>query len=177
MLRSASAMCLLLVMLAACGDSATTSTDSSGDAVQPTSLETTAAAAGEVAACALLSAAEVAAATGLDVVEVVEESPTFCVFDLGAEAGVDVFLTMGRKGGSGSAALAFEEYTKLIETGRAEAIAGLGEGAVYAAGFRGLALDAGGGRLVLLGINGGYRHLQDPRDALIELATAALERL
>ena len=176
MLRSASALCVLLMLLAACGDSATTGSDSSdeaaSDTTQPASPTT-----GEVAACALLSEAEVSAATGLAVVEVIEHSSAFCVFDLGEEAGVDIFVTAGRKGGSGSTALAFEEYTDLIETGAAEAVAGLGEGAVYAAGFRGLVLDAGGGRLVLLGVNGGYRHLQDPRDALIELAAAALARL
>ncbi len=185
MLRSVGALCCTLVMLAACGDGAAMSTDSSVDAVSSSttsvsSVPTTATVgvAVEVAPCDLLTAEEVSLATGLNVEEVVEDPPITCIFDLGVEAGVDVFVAVddgqGRVGGP---AAVFEAYTALIEDGEAEAVADLGEGAVYAPGFRGLAVDAGGGRFIGLGINGGFQHLQDPRDVLIHLAAAALERL
>lgn len=184
MMRSLSVLLLIPSLLTACGDGATTSTDPSGDTVLPstTTVPTTPATTGitavEVPPCDLLSATEVSAATGLDVVEVIEESSSLCIFDLGIEAGVDLFLSMeGGEVSPGSPAAVFEEYTSLIDDAEAEAVTGLGEGAVYAAGFRGLAIDAGGGRFMLLGVNGGYQHLQDPRDVLISLAATALERL
>lgn len=183
-MRSVGALCCTLVMLAACGDGAATSTGSPVDTVSPstTGVSTTPATTGivavEVPPCDLLTPDEVFSATGLDVEEVREDPPITCIFDPGAEAGVQVFVTVddgqGRPGGP---AAVFEAYTALIEDGEAEAIADLGEGAVYAPGFRGLAVDAGGGRFIGLGINGGYQQLQDPRDVLIRLAAAALERL
>jgi len=185
MLRSVGALCCTLVMLAACGDGAAMSADSSVDAVSPSTVSMSSAPATtnvgvavEVSPCDLLTPDEVSLATGLNVEEVSEDSPITCVFDLGVEAGVDVFVAVddGQGRPSGPAAV-FEGYTALIEDGEAEAVAGLGEGAVYAPGFRGLAVDAGGGRFIGLGINGGYQQLQDPRDVLISLAAAALERL
>jgi len=132
----------------------------------------------EVPPCDLLTADEVASATGLEVEGVIEDGAITCVFDLGTEAGVDVFVGVddgqGRLGGP---AALFEAYTTMIVDGEAEAIAGLGERAVYTPVFRGLAIDAGGGRYISLGVNGGYQQLQEPRDVLTTPATAALARL
>jgi len=179
------ALCSALTTMTACSDGATVTTSSVGPVSSPTTTVSMAPASTpgavvgiEVPPCGLISAVEVAAATGLDVEEVIEESPTTCVFDLGVEAGVDVFITVddGRGSLTGPAAL-FEGYADLIEAGEAEAIDGLGADAVYAPGFRGIAVDAGGGRFIGLGINGSYQQLQDPRRALVSLAAAALARL
>jgi hypothetical protein len=182
MWRSVALLVLTMMMVAACGVS--TPADSSFDAVSPstTGVSTTAAPAGvvavEVPPCDLLTTDEVAGATGFEVEGITEDGPITCVFDLGAEVGVDLFVGaddgQGRLGGP---AALFEGYTAMIADGEAEAITGLGERAVYAPVFRGLAIDAGGGRYISLGISGGYQRLQEPRDALITLATAALSRL
>jgi hypothetical protein len=176
-------LALTVVMVAACGES--TPAGSSVDTVAPSTAgpSTTAppavgVVAVEVPPCDLLTADEVASATGLEVEGVSEDGVISCVFDLGPEAGVDVFVGaddgQGRLGGP---AALFEGYTAMIADGEAEAIAGLGERAVYTPVFRGLAIDAGGGRYISLGISGGYQQLQEPRDVLITLAMAALERL
>jgi hypothetical protein len=183
MWRSIGPVVLTVVMVAACGDStpAGSSLDTAATSA-PEAPTTTAAASGVVAVgvapCDLLTADEVAAATGLEVESLVEDGAITCVFDLGAEAGVDVFITaddgQGRMGGP---AAVFENYMALVPEGEAETVAGLGERAVYAAGFRGLAVDAGGGRYIGLGVNGGFQQLAEPRDVLITLAMAALARL
>lgn len=184
MMRSVGVLACSLLMLAACGDGAAVPTDSSVDPISTSTIDvsstpsTIAATALDLSPCDLLTPDEVFAATGLAVEEMREEPPIACVFDLGAEAGVDVYVTVedgqGRLGGP---AAVFEAYTALVEEGEAEAVTGLGQGAVYAPGFRGLAVDAGGGRFFGLGINGGFQQLQDPRDALISLAATALQRL
>jgi len=78
------------------------------------------------------------------------------------------------EGRFGAPAALFDGY--MAEEG-AEIIPDLGVAAVYVQGFRGLAVDAGGGRYIALGVNGGYGELAEPRDVLVELATAALGRL
>ncbi len=64
-----------------------------------------------------------------------------------------------------------------VAEGSAETVPDLGVAAVYSQAFRGLAVDAGSGRFIGLGVNGGYGELAEPRDVLIELAAAALGRL
>ena len=131
----------------------------------------------EVPPCDLLTAAEVSAATGFEVEAVIEEPPITCVFDLGSAAGVDVFVSIDDGQGrlAGPAAV-FEAYAT-ADNAEAEVVGGLGEGAFYEPGYRGLAVDAGGGRFIGLGVNGGFQQLEDPRDALVELASLALGRL
>jgi hypothetical protein len=179
MRRFAAAFCCLVVLSAACGSDTTTAGD-----MPPTSTtagSTTVTTIGvvpiEVPPCDLLTPEEVAAATGLEVEAMVEEPPITCVFDLGAAAGVDVFVSIedGQGRLAGPAAV-FEAYAT-SDGAEAEAVAGLGEGAFYEPGYRGLAVDAGGGRFVGLGVNGGFQELTDPRDALVELAALVLGRL
>lgn len=172
------------LLLAACGDDAAVTTSAVATATpttvvttipEPTTAEVVAL---EIPPCDLLTADEVAAATGLTVIEVTEEPPITCIFDFGSEAGVDLFVTVeDAQGRLGGPAAVFEGYAALVGDGEAEAIAGLGEAAYYASGFRGLAVDAGGGRFIGLGINGGYQQLGDPGDALVALAALALGRL
>ena len=40
-----------------------------------------------------------------------------------------------------------------------------------------MAVDAGSGGFIALGVNGGYAEPAAPRDALVELATLAVSRL
>lgn len=128
--------------------------------------------------CGLLTAGEVEEAGGLAVVTVVEEGPITCVFDLGAETGVDIFVSIddgqGRLAGPEAV---FRSYEDLLAAGDAEQVEGLGAAALYAPGFRGLAIDAGDGRFVGLGVNGGFGQLQNPRNLLMALARLALDRL
>jgi hypothetical protein len=178
-----SVLCGVLV-LAACGDDGAVTTSAVVTAA-PTTVATTIpdpttaeVVVLEIPPCDLLTADEVAAATGLEVVEVMEEPPITCIFDLGSDAGVDLFVTVeDAQGRLGGPAAVFEGYSALVDDGEAEAVTGLGAAAFYAAGFRGLAVDGGGGRFIGLGINGGYQHLTDPRDALVSLAALALGRL
>ncbi len=184
MIRSIVAVGCALMIVAGCGDEAGPSPETSADAVStlstgaPAAPATIGVVAVNVSPCDLLTAEEVSAVTGLDVQEVLDDPPITCLFDLGADAGVQVFVTtddgQGRLAGP---AAVFEAYTALVEGGEAAAVAGLGERAVYAPGYRGLAVDAGGERFIGLGVNGGFEHLQDPRDLLVQLAAAALGRL
>jgi len=184
MMRSVGVLCCTLVILAGCGDDAVSSPDSSAhDASTSTTVvsitpPTTGVVAVDVPPCDLLTAEEVSSVSGLDVEEVGEVSPIACVFNFGTEAGVQVVVTVDDGEGrlAGPAAV-FEAYAALVEDGEAEAVAGLGEGAVYAPGYRGLAVDAGGGRFIGLAVSGGFQHLRDPRDLLVQLATAALRHL
>ena len=178
--RIFAALCCV-ALLAACGGDGTTAGDmppGSNPAADTASTTTTAGVVPiEVLPCDLLTPEEVAAATGLDVEAMVEEPPITCVFDLGAEAGVDVFVSIddGRGRAAGPAAV-FEAYAT-ADNAEAEIVGGLGDGAFYEPGYRGLAVDAGGGRFIGLGVNGGFQELADPRDALVELAALALGRL
>ena len=132
----------------------------------------------DAAPCDLLTAAEVEAATGFTVVEVVDEPPLVCIFDLGDDVGVDVFVvTEDGEGRLGGAAAVFAGYADLAAEGSAEPVDGLGEEAYYSQGFRGLAVNAGEGRFVGVGINGGFSALAEPRDVLVELAQVMLGRL
>ena len=65
----------------------------------------------------------------------------------------------------------------MVAEGSAELVPDLGAAAVYAPGFRGLAVDAGDGRFIALGVNGGYTELAEPLESLVELVAAALGRL
>lgn len=180
--RIVAALCCVVLLLAACGGDGTTAgdmppgTDPAADAAS-----TTATTAGvvpiEVPPCDLLTPEEVAAATGLEVEAMVEEPPITCVFDLGADAGVDVFVSIddGQGRMAGPAAV-FQAYAG-ADNAEAEVVGGLGEGAFYEPGYRGLAVDAGGGRFIGLGVNGGFQELADPKEALVELAALALGRL
>ena len=184
-------LCCLVLMLAACGDNGTSPTTVDATTAPVAEASTTVAASTtaaellepvvvpiEVAACDLITADEVTAATGLAVVEIRDEPPIACIFDLGADAGVDIFVSVDDGQGriTGPAAV-FENYQALVADGEAEPIPGLGEAALYAAEFRGLAVNAGGGKFISLGVNGSFQQLQDPRDALVSLAESALGRL
>ena len=131
-----------------------------------------------IAPCDLVTVDEVEAATSLVVESVSDESPATCEFDFGADAGVSIFVSV--EDGSGSfmgPATVFAGYAEKVADGSAERIADLGADAVYASSFRGLAVDAGGGRLFAVGVNGGYGELSDPRDALEAVAAAVMGRL
>jgi hypothetical protein len=77
---------------------------------------------------------------------------------------------------SGAAAL-FDGYRTLVAEGAAEDVPGLGIAAVYSPGFRGLAVDAGGGRYFAVVVGGGYQALEEPKAELVAVAEAALAGL
>lgn len=180
-MRTVGVLCGAILLLAACGGEDSQETSAVADAAPTTS--TTAAAEQEtvlvsVSPCDLVSAEEVSAAAGLTVAESGAESPISCVFDFGEEAAVAIFVNVdGGEGRFGAPASLFEEYMAMVPEGSAELVPDLGVAAVYAQGFRGLAVDAGDGRFIGFGVNGGYGELAEPRDVLIELAVAALGRL
>ncbi|MDX2344252.1 MAG: hypothetical protein QNL12_11230 [Acidimicrobiia bacterium] len=131
-----------------------------------------------VAPCDLVEIDEVSAVAELTVDEARNESPISCVFDFGEDAGVGIFLNVDDgEGRFGAPASLFENYMAMVPEGSAEVIPNLGAAAVYVQGFRGLAVDAGGGQFIGLGVNGGYGELAEPREVLIELAAIALGRL
>lgn len=172
----------LLFMTAACGsgdDDAFVTTAGAGPEVTPAataeSLEVVPV---EAAPCDLLTAADVEAATGLSVVEVIDDPPLSCTFDLGEAAGVDVFVTIedGQGRLAGPAAV-YTGYADLVAAGTAEAIEGVGDGAYYSPDFRGLVIDAGDGRFVGVGVNGSFNELAEPRDVLVAMAQLVLGRL
>jgi hypothetical protein len=132
----------------------------------------------EVAPCDLVTADEVAAAVGLPVEAGSDEPPISCRFDLVDGDGVHVAVIIeDGQGRLGGAAAIFDGYRDLVAGGEAEEVPGLGDAALYAPGFRGLAVDAGAGRFVVFAVGGGYQALQEPEDALIRIAEAALSRL
>ena len=142
----------------------------------PTSAPTTPAATIGTDPCELLTASEVDDATGLTVLEVRNEPPNACVYDFGPDVAVAIFVSIDDgQGRSTTPADVFQNYSLLIETGDAEAITDLGVGAVYAPGFRGIAIDVGDGMFLALGVNGGYSELAEPREALIALAQIAVQ--
>ena len=124
--------------------------------------------------CELVTVGDVEASTGLAIVSV-DEDPMFptngCVFGFGLSA--DVFLATG-----GHAELMFTSYMDLVDGGTAELIPDIGVAAVYSSSYRGLAVDAGQGRFLAVGLNGGYpEELAEPRAALLALASAATAQL
>ncbi len=129
-------------------------------------------------ACGLLTPEEVEEATGLAVAEVREEPPIACVFDLGEDAGVEVFTSVDDGAGriAGPENL-YREYLLLEADGEAELVAGRGDGAVYSPQFRALAVDAGEQRFFAVGVSGGFQVLAEPRDAMVDLAATAIDRL
>ncbi len=170
---------VLLAVLPACGGGGSTAETA---APPTTSAPTTDAPEGSVvpittAPCDLLTAEEVAGATGLTVEEVRDEPPIYCDFDLASEAGVylQVIIEDG-EGRLGGAANLLEEYLLLVEQGEAEMIAGVGEQAVCCP-FRTIAVDAGGGRFFAVGVSGGYGELAEPLEVLVSLARLVLGRL
>ena len=181
MKRLVGILCVAVLLLAACGGDTESETTAQADAPATT---TTSAAADvgvvplEAPPCSLVTADEVAAAAGLAVVESGVESPTSCVYDFGPDAGVAIFVNVDDGGGGFIApSTVYDNYMAMVAEGTAEVIPDLGAAAVYSQGFRGLAVDAGGGQFIALGINGGYGQLAEPEDVLVELATLAVGRL
>jgi hypothetical protein len=173
MVRAVLLVVFLTLSLAACaGDGATTA----AAPTEPSTSTTVAEAAGDIvpvdaAPCTLLTADDVNGATGLTAADGREDGPITCVYDIGADAGVAVFVVIedGQERFSGPASL----YAAYVDEG-AEMITGLGETAVYSQGFRTIAIDAGGGKFIAVGVNGGYSELAEPRDALVKMASVAL---
>jgi hypothetical protein len=181
MTRTIAGLMVMLAVMTACGGSSDTGGDSpeaEPDAVATTSAsETAEVVAMDIAPCDLLTADEVAAATGLAVEEVRDEPPIDCVYDLGADAGVDVYVTIeDGQGRLAAPANLLEEYLLLVADGEAEVVTGVGEQAVCCP-FRAIAVDAGGGRFIAVSVGGLYTELAEPRDVLISLAETALGRL
>jgi hypothetical protein len=182
MIRVSRVLVVGLVVITSCGGG-DTATTTAGPEPSASSTSTAAEAAeqdsGDVVAidippCDLLTAEEVSSASGLTVAQGLDSPPISCIFDFGADAGVSIFVIVddGQGRMSGPAAL-FESYSEL----GAETISDLGEAAVYSQDFRAIAVDAGGGHFVGLGVNGGYSELSEPRDVLVELARLVLGRL
>jgi len=181
-MRLVGILCGALLLLAACGGESDQDTTVEVDA-SATTTTTSPAASGEVvpmsaAPCSLVTADEVSAATGLTVVESGEASPTSCVYEFGDEAGVAVLVnTDDAEGGFLAPSNVFDSYLALVDEGGAEMIPDVGAAAIYAQDLRGMAVDAGSGGFIALGVNGGYAEPAEPRDALVELATLAVSRL
>jgi hypothetical protein len=180
--RTVGMVCGIALLVVACsGDDGASGTTAPGEATTTSSVTGTA----EpgivpvgVAPCDLVTGDEVAAATGLTVAQVKDEPPVSCVFELATEPLVAIFVTVDDgEGRFGAPSTVFDDYTARIAEDGAEAIPDLGDGAVYAPSFRGLAVAAGGGRFIAFGVNGGYTELAEPRDALVTLAHDALGRL
>lgn len=168
---------VLALSLAACGGDDTTATTVASTEAPTTTTE--AAASGsvvpiEAAPCDLLTADDVSGATDLDAAEGRAEGAVTCVYDVGTDSGVSVFVAIedGQGRFSGAASL----YAAYVDEG-GEMITGVGESAVYMSGFRAIAVDAGAGKYIAVGVNGGYSELAEPRDVLVELATAAVGHL
>ena len=174
-MRMVGMLCGAVFLLVACGG---------GTASDPPSTTTTTVATGsdivpvKASPCSLVTVDEVTTAAGLTVAESRDELPISCVFDFGDDVGVSIFINVEDGDGRLAApAAVLGNYKTMVAEGTAETIPNLGVTAVYAPGFRGLAVDAGSGRYIALGVNGGYGELAEPRDVLIELAEAALGRL
>lgn len=168
---------LVASSLAACGGDDTTATTTASTEAPTTT--TAANAAGDVvpidaAPCDLLTADDVSGATGLEAAAGREDGPVTCMYDVGTDTGVSVFVSIedGQGRFSGAASL----YSAYVDEGD-EVVTGVGESAVYAQGFRTIAVDAGGGKFIAVGVNGGYSELAEPRDVLVELATVAVGHL
>lgn len=185
MTRAIGGFLAVALLLAACGDDSAVPTT---EAVTPSSTATSAPAttAGTtattgiptgVAPCALLTADEVAVATGYPVTGVRDDPPLNCIYDL--DTGFNVFIFVGIEDGMGrfaGAANLYEEYTLLIGDDETEAYPDIGGGAVCCP-FRTMAIDAGDGRFVAVGVAGTYDALAEPLGVLSTLAEAILARL
>jgi hypothetical protein len=172
----------LAVVSASCGGQASQETPATTGGPAATTSTTVAAEPDVVPVavepCDLVEIDEVTAAADLTVDEARNDSPISCTYDFGEEVGVAIFLNIDDgEGRFGAPASLFENYMAMVPDGSAEVISDLGAAAVYVQSFRGLAVDAGGGRFIGLGVNGGYGELAEPRDVLIELAAIALKRL
>lgn len=181
MRRAFGLLCCVAVLISACGgnESSPTTTSAESPATTPAAtVQETGVVAIEVPPCDLVTSEEVAAATGLNVGAGSDQPPISCVFLIGDDTGVDIYLNAddGEGRGIGPAAV-FEAYKEMVAGGSGEAVTGLGEAAFYSQGFRTLVVDAGGGRFIAVGVNGGYQELDSPRDALVSIATTALGRL
>ncbi len=182
MIRVAGLTCCVVLLLAGCGGGGEAQPTTPVATVSSTATGSPTAGASNAVAitvppCTLITAAEVEAATGLTVKEIRDEPPISCVFDLGADAGVAIFINIeDGQGRSVGPASVFQAYDERVAAGNAVAVPDLGQAARYAPAYRGLAVDAGDGRFIALGVTGGFQNLQDPRDALISLAKAALGR-
>jgi hypothetical protein len=134
----------------------------------------------ELAPCDLVTSEDVAAVTGLTAVTTGADpvlGPNGCVFDVGLSADVFVSIDDGQ-GRMTSPAAMFGFYMDDVSDGAAQLIPELGSPAVYSSGFRALAVDAADGRFFAVGLSGGYPdEFAEPREILVTLAAAALERL
>lgn len=199
-MRTRGLILVAALALAACGsDDALPDADGTGpDPVEPSTLidpteeeedETgLVLAAGRVRAidaepCELLTADEVERATGIDVVAVEPDGPISCLFDLDAESRVGILLSLddgeGRMIGGASV---FDAYLTELAGDEIEIleVTGLGQAALFSPRFRGLAVDAGDGRFIAIGVHGSSATLVDPdenHDLLVELAGLVVERL
>lgn len=132
----------------------------------------------DLPACDALTTEQVEAATALSVVDTAEDGPATCVYDLGDDVGVDVFVSLEDGSGSfRSPSTVFAGYADELVGGGAERVSGVGADALYSPSLRAIAVDAGGGRYFVVGVNGGFTELEDPRDALVTLAGSVLEQL
>jgi len=169
-------LCCALVVVACQGDgddpSTSFSTGSSSTSANGPDLST----AWEVETCGLLTADEVAEATGIAVLGVSDEPPMACVFDHEVETSVFISVDDGSGRASGPEAI-FESYLALVDAAEAELVADVGQEAIYAPGYRAIVVRAANESFVAIGINGGYGQLENPREALIALAQIALERI
>lgn len=201
-MRTRGLILVAALALAACGsDDALPDADGTGpDPVEPSTLidpteeeeeedETgLVPAAGRVRAidadpCELLTADEVERATGIDVVAVEPDGPISCLFDLDAEARVGIMLSLDDgEGRMIAGASVFDAYLTELVGDEIEIleVTGLGQAALFSPRFRGLAVDAGDGRFIGIGVHGSGIALVDPdenHDLLVELAGLVVERL
>lgn len=199
-MRTRGLILVAALALAACGsDDALPDADGTGpDPVEPSTLidpteeeedETgLVPAAGRVRAidadpCELLTADEVERATGIDVVAVEPDGPISCLFDLDAESRVGILLSLDDgEGRMIAGASVFDAYLTELAGDEIEIleVTGLGQAALFSPRFRGLAVDAGDGRFIAIGVHGSSATLVDPdenHDLLVELAGLVVERL
>lgn len=199
-MRTRGLILVAALALAACGsDDALPDADGTGpDPVEPSTLidpteeeedETgLVLAAGRVRAidadpCELLTADEVERATGIDVVAVEPDGPISCLFDLDAESRVGILLSLDDgEGRMIAGASVFDAYLTELAGDEIEIleVTGLGQAALFSPRFRGLAVDAGDGRFIAIGVHGSSATLVDPdenHDLLVELAGLVVERL
>lgn len=175
-------VCCAIALLAACGGDESSPT---GATAADATTSTTAANDGdadvvaiETPPCELVTSDDVASATGLAVGDATEQPPLSCIFAVGNDSGIDVYVNADDGAGRGiGPAAVFAAYEDMVVEGSAEAVTGVGEAAFYSQGFRTLAVNAGGGKFIAVGVNGGYSELDEPREALIAIATAAIGRI
>ena len=96
-MRTVGMLCSALLLLAACGGETAPDTSIGTDA--PDTTTTSSAAEAEVAPveaspCSLVTVDDVAAATGLTIVESRDEPPISCVFEFGEDVGVAIFVSV-----------------------------------------------------------------------------------